>query len=341
MHHSVDFGGLTDSHSMGECAFGRGFGSVAPDTIPEPGFSLKAWQEIPRAAFSGCQRRYALVYFKRALRRFGIHLKFDWPAEMVTAIESVVNRRREKSDDERQDLLQHLITKGVRPDNGNKMSSRDILDNLSELLLAGAETTSATMCYLFLELARNPEVRKKLMDTLPLLSVSDPLLDGVNIRKDPRYQYLEACIKENLRMHPIASELGRRTLKDPVTLNGVVIPPYTVVSASYRAIHLNEEYWPQADRFWPERFLPADHPLKDHAPDADLSAYFPFSGGAHSCIGMNFAWHEMRVVIANYMARFDVVEVPNQKLDIRQFITMQFHDGNWNAVLYPRASSEV
>lgn len=327
---------------MGETAFGRGFGSVAPDTTPEPGYSLKAWQKIPEAVFSGCKFRYAIVYFKRALRRFGIHLQFDWPAEMVKAIESVINRRQENPNNERHDLLQHLIKEGHRPDNGKKMNSRDILDNLSELLLAGAETTSATMCYLFLELARNPDVRQKLMKTLPLLSVSDPLLDGVNIRNDPRYEYLTACIKENLRMHPIASELGRRTLDTPVVLNGgIEIPPYTVVSASYRAIHLNEEYWPQASRFWPERFLPADHPMKGDAPDADLSAYFPFSGGAHSCVGMNFAWHEMRVVIANYMARFDIKEVPNQKLDIRQFITMQFHDGNWNAVLYPRASSEV
>jgi cytochrome P450 len=52
------------------------------------------------------------------------------------------------------------------------------------------------------------------------------------------------------------------------------------------------------------------------------SAYFPFSAGHHSCIGMNFAWQEMRVVAANYLARFDVEEVPKQKLDIRQYITV-------------------
>lgn len=49
----------------------------------------------------------------------------------------------------------------------------------------------------------------------------------------------------------------------------------------------------------------------------------------------------MRVVAANYLARFDIEEVPRQKLDIRQYITMQFHDGNWKAVLTPRVASKV
>jgi hypothetical protein len=46
----------------------------------------------------------------------------------------------------------------------------------------------------------------------------------------------------------------------------------------------------------------------------------------------------MRVVAANYLARFDIEEVPKQNLDIRQYITMQFADGNWNAVLTPRVA---
>lgn len=94
------------------------------------------------------------------------------------------------------------------------MNVRDILDQLSELLLAGAETTSATiwfvlfprctdtnLCanipssYLFMEIARNPSIRKKLLSTLPELSVCDPLIDSVSVRTDPSYDYLNACIK--------------------------------------------------------------------------------------------------------------------------------------------------
>jgi len=66
---------------------------------------------------------------------------------------------------------------------------------------------------------------------------------------------MEACIKENLRIHPIASEMGRRTMDKEIVIDDVLIPPYTVVSASYRSLHLDERYWPQPERFWPERWL--------------------------------------------------------------------------------------
>jgi cytochrome P450 len=65
----------------------------------------------------------------------------------LQAIDSVVVRRSEPDGNERTDLLQHLLEKGHRPDNGVKMNTRDILDQLSELTLAGAETTSATIWY--------------------------------------------------------------------------------------------------------------------------------------------------------------------------------------------------
>lgn len=98
-------------------------------------------------------------------------------------------------------------------------------------------------------------MKKKLLASLPVLGPDDPILDSKTVRTDPRFGYLEACIKENLRMHPIASEMGRRTLEKSHIIAGHYIPPYTVVSASYRHLHLNEDYWPSANRFWPERWL--------------------------------------------------------------------------------------
>lgn len=59
-------------------------------------------------------------------------------------------------------------------------------------------------------------------------------------------------------MHPIASEMGRRTTDRPVVIGGIEIPPYTVVSASYRRLHLDESYWPEPNTFWPERWLQGD-----------------------------------------------------------------------------------
>lgn len=135
------------------------------------------------------------------------------------------------------------------------MNSKDIVDQMSEIMLAGSETTSGTIACLFLELIRNPGVKAKLLSSLPVLSLHDPIIDGKTVRADPRFAYLHACIKENLRLHPIASEMGRRTGKEWVNLAGYALPPGTVVSASYRDLHRNAEFWPEPLRFWPERWL--------------------------------------------------------------------------------------
>ncbi|KAK2053332.1 cytochrome P450 [Colletotrichum caudatum] len=320
---------------MGECSFGKGFGQTNPNRMIEEGVDERIWNSIPRSIFDGLSKRYQTVYIKKFFRALGINMEFDWPAEMITAIDAVVQRRKRTLDVERRDLLQHLIEEGKKPDTGTIMSARDIVDQMAEILLAGSETTSGTIGCLFLELARNPGVRAKLLASLPSKSFNDEIVSSKAVRNGEEYEYLEACIKENLRLHPIASEMGRRTGNQWVELCGYNLPPHTVVSASYRDLHRNEKYWPQAERFWPERWLPEDK--RDGAPAPDMDAYYPFSGGKHSCIGINFAWAEMRMVAANVLQRFNVIEVPGQNIDFRQYITMQFATGNWKVVLVPRS----
>ncbi|KAB2571181.1 Cytochrome P450 monooxygenase FUS8 [Lasiodiplodia theobromae] len=319
---------------MGESSFGRGFGQTNPQKGVEEGADEKAWKMIPHAIFHGMTKRYQNVYVKRFLRSFGIDLKFDWPAEMVKAIDVVVENRASKLEAGRSDVLQHFLEEGARPDTGVRMNTRDIVDQMSELLLAGSETTSGTIACLFLELVQNPDVRAKLLRSLPVLGPEDPVVDGKTVRLDPQYEYLNACIKENLRLHPIASEMGRRTGKEWVNLMGYSLPPGTVVSASYRDLHRNPEFWAEPERFWPERWLDEDR--REGAPAPDMAAYYPFSAGKHSCIGINFAWAEMRMVAANMFSRYDFEEVPNQTIDYRQYITMQFKDGSWKVHLKRR-----
>ncbi|KAK6225188.1 cytochrome p450 [Colletotrichum tabaci] len=320
---------------MGESSFGKGFGQTNPNSMIEDGVDERIWKSIPRSIFDGLSKRYQTVYVKKFFRSFGIDIKFDWPAEMITAIDAVVQRRKRTSEVERRDLLQHLIEEGKKPDTGTTMSARDIVDQMAEVLLAGSETTSGTIGCLFLELARNPDVRAKLLATLPSKGFADDIVTSKSVRSEAQYEYLEACIKENLRLHPIASEMGRRTGNQWVKLCGYDLPPHTVVSASYRDLHRNEDYWPQAERFWPERWLSEDK--REGAPAPDMDAYYPFSGGKHSCIGINFAWAEMRMVAANLLQRFDVLEVPGQEIDFRQYITMQFATGHWKVMLRPRS----
>ncbi|KAJ5703250.1 cytochrome P450, partial [Penicillium malachiteum] len=318
---------------MGECSFGNGFGRTNKNKKLDLDFDEAVWKRIPTSIFTGMTRRYQLVYIKRFLRSWGVNMEFDWPGDMIAAISAVANNRDTRPETVRPDLLQHIIDNGQRPDSGVKMGTREVVDQMAEILLAGSETTSGTIACFFLEVLRAPDVKRKLTESLPLLQPSDPIISSKTVRTSPEYAYLEACIKEVLRLHPIASEMGRRTGKEPMELMGYYLPAHTVVSASYRQLHRNPEHWPEPFRFWPERWL-SNRP--DSVPAPDMQAYYPFSAGKHSCIGKNFAMAEIRMLTANILSRFDFDEVPGQTIDYRQYITMQFEHGSWKARVRPR-----
>ncbi|BCR96891.1 uncharacterized protein AKAW2_30210S [Aspergillus luchuensis] len=329
---------MEDLHSlaldiMGECSFGNGFGQTNKNRKLELEFDEDVWRTIPTAIFRGMTRRYQFVYIKRLLRRLGLNVEFDWPREMIAAISAVASHRKATPKSVRPDLLQHLLENGERPDSGVKMGTREVVDQMAEILLAGSETTSGTIACFFLEILRNPEIKDKLMKSLPILHPSDPIIPSKTVRTSPEYEYLEACIKEVLRLHPIASEMGRRTGKTPIELMGFHLPAHTIVSASYRQLHRDPKYWVEPLRFWPERWL---DPRPSDVPAPDMQAYYPFSAGKHSCIGKNFAMAEIRMLTANIFSRFDLAEVPGQNIDYRQYITMQFEKGSWKAFLTPR-----
>ena len=188
---------------------------------------------------------------------------------MVTAIDRVVQRRQRVDLGSRPDLLQHMIDEGKNPANNTRMSARQIVDQMSEILLAGSETTSGTMACLFLELVRNPDVKAKLLKSLPIRKPEERMIKSQEIRDEARYRYLNACIKENLRLHPIASEIGRRTGNQRITLAGYELPPHTVVSASYREMQRSAKYWPEPLRFWPERWLDGEE--REGAPEPEYA----------------------------------------------------------------------
>ncbi len=148
------------------------------------------------------------------------------------------------------------------------MTTRDIVDQMAEILLAGSETTLGTISCLFLELACNLEVRAK----TPCLPAAAILRRRHRLQQDgPQGTVVrvpEACIKESSACTLLRPTNG--TLYWILEVNQLdgLCSPHTVVSASYRELHRNEEFWPQAQRFWPERWLPEEEG-GDDAPAAE------------------------------------------------------------------------
>jgi cytochrome P450 len=168
----------------------------------------------------------------------------------------------------------------ARDDDGRGLDDRALRDELVTLLLAGHETTATGLAWAFERLVRHPEVLARLRGALEAGDDS----------------YLDAAIKETLRVRPVVLEVARY-LVEPVELAGHRLPAGTTVMSSLALVQLSSRHWDEPAAFRPERFLEAQ---------ADAYTWIPFGGGVRRCLGASFALLEMRVVIRELLRRLDL-----------------------------------
>jgi len=190
-----------------------------------------------------------------------------------------IAERREAPDlERREDVLSMLLL--ARDDEGRPMTDRELRDELVTLLVAGHETTSTGLAWTFELLLRNPRV--------------------VARAREGEDGYVDAVVKEALRIRPVILGVGRVVREEPYELDGYVLPPGTEINPSIAAIHRRADRYPQAREFRPERFL------EDGAPDT--YTWLPFGGGTRRCLGASFASFEMRVVVKRVLERAAALE---------------------------------
>jgi cytochrome P450 len=104
----------------------------------------------------------------------------------------------------------------------------------------------------------------------------------------PRLERIDSALKEALRLHPVSAATGRK-LKQPATIGGHDLPAGVLAIAVMHLTHRRPDLYPQPERFIGDRFI---------GKKIDPYAWAPFGGGARRCLGMAFAMHEMKVILA-------------------------------------------
>jgi cytochrome P450 family 135 len=191
--------------------------------------------------------------------------------------EEISLRRGEPDVADRDDVLSLLLQ--ATDEEGQPMTDRELRDELVTVIGAGHETTATGLAWAFERLVRNPAVLDRLKSSLP---------EGDD--------YLEATIKEALRVRPVITDAARRVTHE-MELGGYRIPAGAILMPAIAALHFREDIYPQPDQFRPERFL-------DGAPES--YAWIPFGGGVRRCIGASFAQFEMRVIIRAILERAEL-----------------------------------
>ncbi|MCB9143694.1 MAG: cytochrome P450 [Anaerolineales bacterium] len=187
------------------------------------------------------------------------------------------------------DLLGQLVAH-------SDMSDDLIRDQLLTMLIAGHDTSTALLAWVFYLLGMHPDALAEAQaETDSLLSshTRPPSLEEIN-----RLAFIDLVIKEALRLYP-PIHVGNRRVETDVTVQGYDVPEGTRVMYSIYLSHRDKNHWENPNEFCPARF---DRHSGDRQPPF---TYVPFGGGPRNCIGAAFAQIEARVVIARLLQTFD------------------------------------
>jgi hypothetical protein len=198
---------------------------------------------------------------------------------------------------------------GVSPDHLDSNFKSSLLSNLIIFMVAGHETSSTTICMCINSLAGNPQYLDRIRaehDAVFGTDLSKSHIMSI-IQQEPerlnQLPYTLAVIKETLRLYPPVS--GIRMGTPEVSLpddSGKLFPTDGVkIWTNHTSMHLNEKYWPEAEKFLPERWLAKEgdrlYPTK--------GAWRPFEHGSRNCIGQSLALIELKLVLVMVLREFD------------------------------------
>ncbi|XP_029910171.1 thromboxane-A synthase [Myripristis murdjan] len=186
------------------------------------------------------------------------------------------------------------------------MTEDEIVGQAFIFLLAGYETSSNTLAFTCYLLAIHPDCQSKVQEEVDHFFTRHESPDYTNVQE---LKYLDMVIAEALRLYPPGFRFARSIDHDCV-VNGQFLPKGATLEIPASFLHYDPEYWPEPEKFIPERFTPEAkanrHPF----------AYLPFGAGPRSCVGMRLAQLEMKMALVRLFRRFNVVTCSETKIPL-------------------------
>lgn len=214
------------------------------------------------------------------------------------------------------DILSMLVFARDAEGDGAAMDDEHIRDEAVTLLIAGHETTGATLAWAWWLLSCHPEVADRLAAEVNAATGGAP----PTVADLPRLSYAEGVFAETLRLYPSAVSLPRQATRD-VVLGGFSVPKGAIVMPATWCTHRDPRWWEEPLAFRPERWTAEERAKRPKY------AYFPFSGGARVCIGEAFAWMEGTLVLATLAQRWRARLRPGHTVTPEALFTLRPKEG--------------
>ena len=224
-------------------------------------------------------------------------------------------RERRESATRSNDMLSSLIRATYDDETG--MTDKQVRDEAMTFLITGYETIGEALAWTWYLLARHQEVEAKLVaEVNTVVGGRPPCVGDV-----PKLRYTGMVLAESIRLYPPTWIFIRMARRDDTLPSGATIPAGAKLYLCPYVMHRNPHYFPQPERFDPERF---SEPVKKQRPQF---AYFPFGGGARVCIGESFAKTECVLVLASIAQRFKLTLVSQQTIVPEPKMTLRPKNG--------------
>jgi cytochrome P450 len=228
---------------------------------------------------------------------------------MKQIVDRIIQEHRNAGGNQ-DDLLSTLLS--IRDEDGSSLSDDQLRDEVLTLFVAGHETTALALTWTWYLLSLNPESEAKIHQEIDsVLGSRTPEFADI-----PHLVYTERVIAESLRLYPPVWLMGRMAKEDFV-LDGITIRKGAICLMSPYLMHHHPRYFPDPDRFDPERWRPE---LRESRPKF---SYLPFGGGTRACIGERFAWAELILVIATLVQRWSFRMATNEPVTPAPRLTLQ------------------
>lgn len=208
------------------------------------------------------------------------------------------------------DLLSMLLA-AQDEDTGEGMDDVQIRDEAITLFIAGHETTAVALTWFWYLVAQHPDVEKKMHEEI------DEVLEGrrPSFQDIPSLVFTRQILSEVLRLYPPAWLLTREPMED-IMIGAYRIPKGATVDLSPYFLQRDERFWPEPNRFDPDRFSPK-RKNNNHR-----FAYVPFGSGVRGCIGEQFAWTEALLTIAVLAQKWSFRIVEKEPVGIKPVLTL-------------------
>lgn len=184
---------------------------------------------------------------------------------------------------------------------GQKLTDKEIRDEIATIFFAGYETTTTTLAWFWYLLATHAPVWEGLLEERK--GISDE--DAKTMHRPP--PYLDQVIKETLRLYPAAWLFDREPVED-TAIGGYTIPAGQTIFISPYLVQRSPNYFAEPEHFMPERFV------EGAEKNLPRFAYFPFGGGARICIGQTFAQHTLALIVMALLPQLRFELIPGQTI---------------------------